>query len=64
MREHTGGEWRYEPRSRFVLAACEEIVKLWDKFMADDECMNPLDYPIDERIDDLREAIEAAKVGA
>jgi len=39
-----------------LINASVAIINLWDEFMADEGCTNPLDYPIDDRIRDLRAA--------
>ncbi len=37
--------------------ACEGMVELWKKFMADEGCMNPLDYPIHKAMIACRAAL-------
>ena len=50
--------------SKDLLAACDAMLKLWDDFYADDGCVNPLDYPINDRMNDIAAAVARAKGGA
>ena len=42
---------------------CEALLAVWDAFYADEGSMNPLDYPIDKVIHEIRDAVEQANGG-
>jgi hypothetical protein len=42
-------------------AACRRLSDMWDKFMDDESCVNPLDYPLDVRTADVQAALDAAR---